>query len=465
MDDSSLPSKPLCLRDDALAVLMRLREAGHVAYFAGGCVRDLLLGIEPKDYDVATDAPPQRVRALFRNTQAVGQAFGVILVRLGRSTVEVATFRSDGRYLDGRHPQSIRFASAEEDARRRDFTINGLFLDPLNDQVIDYVDGQRDLTGRVLRAIGQPEQRFEEDHLRLLRAVRFAARFNLTIEPATAQAIRHHAPQLARISPERIGEELRLILTPPSRWAAWRMLWDYALVHVIFRFLDPLSPRPLGGEAGPRSGTGEGGGSGKGHFLAEEPAAADGTQSNQSLFLKLNPPRPIPFPLALAAGAFCYQWDRLGSAADPRPLLHRGAVSSARRALRKALKISNDESDRLAAILESAGSLLRDIPPTVAERKRFMASPWSSDTRLFLDALEKSGWFKERIKSLRDEFTALETIECAPPPLIDGDDLRAAGLEPGPIFKKILHEVYDAQLENRLATREQAMSLAMELVR
>src|SRR5687768_567649 len=162
-------------REDALAVVRRLRDAGHVAYFAGGCVRDLLLGLEPKDYDVATDAPPERVRSLFNRTQAVGAAFGVILVRQRDSQVEVATFRSDGRYDDGRRPTGVRFTTAEEDARRRDFTINGLFLDPLDgDKVIDFVGGQEDLKAGRLRAIGDPDARFAEDHLRLLRAVRFA---------------------------------------------------------------------------------------------------------------------------------------------------------------------------------------------------------------------------------------------------------------------------------------------------
>src|SRR4051812_6760839 len=205
-------------RADAAAVVRRLRGAGHVAYFAGGCVRDLLLGRDPKDYDVATDAPPDRVRGLFRRTQAVGQAFGVILVYEGRSQVEVATFRSDGAYLDGRHPTGVRFTTAEEDAQRRDFTINGLFLDPLkdaplDDQVIDYVGGRADLRAGIVRAIGDPERRFGEDFLRLLRAPRFAARLGFTIEPNTAAAIRRHAAQLSRISPERVGEELRTMLT------------------------------------------------------------------------------------------------------------------------------------------------------------------------------------------------------------------------------------------------------------
>src|SRR5213595_1577127 len=195
---SEVPSKKSS-REDAGEIVKRLRAAGHVAYLAGGCVRDLLLGLEPKDYDVATDAPPERVRKLFNNTQAVGAAFGVILVRLGGSQIEVATFRTDVSYEDGRHPTEVRFSSAEEDAQRRDFTINGLFLDPIDDRVIDFVGGQEDLKARILRAIGEPNHRFEEDHLRLLRAVRFASRFGLTIEPETAEAIRRHAEHLKRI--------------------------------------------------------------------------------------------------------------------------------------------------------------------------------------------------------------------------------------------------------------------------
>src|SRR5438132_61390 len=204
---------PKSTREDASAIVRRLRDAGHVAYFAGGCVRDMLLGLTPKDFDVATDAPPQRVRELFSNTQAVGAAFGVILVRHRTSVIEVATFRTDLQYKDGRRPEGVVFTTAEEDAKRRDFTINGLFMDPLDgDKVIDYVGGQEDLRSRTLRAIGEPNHRFEEDHLRLLRAVRFAARFDMTIEATTAQAIARHADHLKRISPERIAEELRMML-------------------------------------------------------------------------------------------------------------------------------------------------------------------------------------------------------------------------------------------------------------
>src|SRR5437867_2407818 len=198
-DDQPISTKPPCTREDALAVLRRLRQAAHIAYFAGGCVRDLLMGLTPKDYDIATDAPPQRVRELFSNTQAVGAAFGVVLVRHGKSVVEVATFRTDAAYEDGRRPTAVHFTTAEEDAKRRDFTINGLFYDPIEEKVIDYVGGQEDLRDKLLRAIGEPNHRFEEDHLRLLRAVRFAARLGLSVEPSTAAAIAHHAEQLKRI--------------------------------------------------------------------------------------------------------------------------------------------------------------------------------------------------------------------------------------------------------------------------
>src|SRR5688572_24859254 len=288
------PTHPPCRREDALAVVQRLRGAGHVAYFAGGCVRDLLLGLEPKDYDVATDAPPDRVRELFKRTQAVGQAFGVILVRVGRSQVEVATFRAEGEYLDGRRPSEVRFTTAEEDARRRDFTINGLFLDPLTDQVIDYVGGQADLKAKVIRAIGNPDERLEEDHLRLLRAVRFAARFGFEIEPATDAAIRRHAGHLVRISPERVAEELRAMLTPPTRGAAWRMFWDQGLVQQIMRFL-PAAPQPR-------------------------------FQPGRSIFLALHRGEPVSFGLALAAGTLCYQWQLAESLHSPWDLLTPAAL-------------------------------------------------------------------------------------------------------------------------------------------
>src|SRR5690242_3802729 len=200
-------------RDFAIAVVRQLREAGHEALWAGGCVRDELLGLTPQDYDVATSARPDEVRLLFRRTIAVGMSFGVVEVLGPRSPagplkVQVATFRSDVSYSDGRHPDAVVYSSAREDALRRDFTINGMFFDPLAGQLLDYVGGQEDLRGRVLRAIGDPRSRFTEDKLRMLRAVRFATRFELALDPGTAEAVREMAPQIGVVSAERIAEEL-----------------------------------------------------------------------------------------------------------------------------------------------------------------------------------------------------------------------------------------------------------------
>jgi poly(A) polymerase len=418
-------NKPPCRREDALAVAARLREGGHVAYFAGGCVRDTLMGLQPADYDVATDAPPRRVRQLFSNTQAVGAAFGVILVRLGESVVEVATFRTDGIYSDGRHPDQVRFATAEEDAQRRDFTINGLFFDPAKNEVIDYVGGQSDLIARRLRAIGEPAKRFDEDHLRLLRGVRFAARFNLQIEPATAAAIRRAAPHLKGISPERIAEELRMMLTPVTRKFAWPMLWDFHLAPVIFRLL--LTPSP----GTPGEGWGEG--------------------QIKQLFLHVLPDAPTSFGLALAAAVL---------EVTGQTQLHKPQLRHAVTAIRRSLRISNEESDAMQSILESLPPLLAADEPTLAMKKRFLALPNSGDARHLLAALADVREFVQRAESLESEFAQLEKSEIAPLPLLNGDDLTAAGMTPGPAFKRILDAVYDAQLEGRVSTKDDAMKMA-----
>ena len=427
-------SKPPCERDEALAVLKRLREAGHVAYFAGGCVRDELMGLQPKDYDVATDAPPARLRELFTNTQAVGAAFGVILVRHRGSVVEVATFRTDVSYEDGRRPTAVKFTTAEEDAKRRDFTINGLFLDPVENRVIDYVGGQQDLRERILRAIGDPDERFAEDHLRLLRAVRFAARFGLTIEPTTAQAIRSHAAQLIRISPERIAEELRVMLMPGTRAVAWRLLWEFRLVQQVMRFLAPPHP--------------------------------DRFDLKHAIVAHLPPDRQVSFGTVLAAGVLCYRWQSDPRRAEPFDLIDTAFVTNASKALRQALRISNDELDELTAVLRNLRALLVDSRVTVARKKRFLADAHAAATVDVLNAIEaipNHDW--RRVASLRVELNRLRQTDFAPPPLLTGDDLVARGLNPGPAFKRALDFVYDEQLEGRINTREQALELGARKVR
>lgn len=410
-------SKPPSDREDALAVLTRLRGAGHVAYFAGGCVRDLLLGLTPKDFDVATDAPPDVVRKLFPNTQAVGAAFGVILVRQRKSTIEVATFRTDGAYTDGRRPDSVRFTTAEEDAQRRDFTINGLFLDPIENRIIDYVGGQIDLKARVIRAIGDPAKRFEEDYLRMLRAVRFAARLDFEIEETTYKAIELHASAITRISPERIADELRRMLTPATRYRAWIDLGLLRLYENLFRGLRD-TPRSMG------------------------------------LIGSRVLPSSISFSLALAICA----WDT--ACVD----LHSNekTINQAVVALRRSFKLSNDERNAIQAVMRDALSLLKR-EQTLAQRMRFMAKPTAADTRLLLSTLRDKGQEVGRVDDIEAQLQPLETIDCAPRPLVTGDDLVAAGLSPGPAFKRALDQTYDAQLESRVRDRSDALAMAMEL--
>ncbi|HBN77228.1 MAG TPA: metal-dependent phosphohydrolase, partial [Planctomycetaceae bacterium] len=238
-----MPADPQ--RQFAIEIVNRLVEEGYEAYWAGGCVRDFLLGDKPKDYDVATNALPLDIRRIFgqRKTLAVGESFGVIVV-LGPSKeagmIEVATFRSDGNYLDGRHPESIEFCSAQEDAKRRDYTINGMFFDPRNNQVLDYVGGQEDLKAGRIRAIGNPVERMTEDKLRMLRAVRFTARFGFDLDEQTAQGIRRMASEIEVVSRERISQELRLILAHPNRMLAVQLLESLQLLFPIFPVLESL---------------------------------------------------------------------------------------------------------------------------------------------------------------------------------------------------------------------------------
>lgn len=430
MSDSPPPSsRPADPRDDALAVVRRLRDAGHVAYFAGGCVRDALLGLTPKDYDVATDAPPERVRGLFPRTQAVGAAFGVILVRQGRSQVEVATFRADGKYADGRRPEHVTFTTAEEDAKRRDFTINGLFYDPLDDKVIDYVGGRPDLQAKVLRTIGEPDDRFQEDHLRMLRAVRFAARFHLAIAPTTAAAIAARAEHLKRISPERVADELRLMLTPTTRAAAWDHLWSLGLVGVIFRRTNVAPPAQR--------------------------------VPNRCLFRHFDVRRPIAFGPALALATLTYLWQASAEPLD-RVLLRLGLDH--RRVLRETLKIANEDDAAAAEMWAGLFNMLRDLE-NVAAQKRFLGWKTAEPTRELARTVSMLGHYAERLTRIEAQLAEHAHTDFAPPPLITGDDLAAAGLRPGPAFKSALDAAYDGQLEGRVTSKAEALDLAMRAAR
>lgn len=399
---------PIPARAAAAWVARRLRDAGHRALFAGGCVRDQLLGLEPADYDVATDAVPEQVRAAFPRAIGVGESFGVMLVRHGGRTVEVATFRADGSYADGRRPDGVRFSDDREDAMRRDFTINGLFEDPETGAVIDHVGGRADLQRRILRAIGDPDARLSEDRLRALRAVRFAARFSLSVDPATEAAVRRVAHDLRAVSRERIGHEMRRMLAHATRARAVSLVGSMGLAPAILAEPDP----PAGSAVRPS-------------VVAALPAGA-------------------PFEEALAA----WMIDRTPGGAIP---IHevKGRVN----AWRRALSLSNGETDAVRAALELRAALPAAWPGgDRAARKRLAASAGFGAALALLGA-EGQPVAGEVARDL----PKLVAEGVAPPPFVDGDDLVAAGLPPGPRFKAILDAMYDRQLNLEFADREHAL--------
>ncbi len=385
-------------REFAIDVVRRLQGAGFRALWAGGCVRDELLGLEPQDYDVASDAVPPQVKELFRRCIEVGAAFGVVEVLGPRGPdgewlkVQVATFRNDGTYSDGRRPDSVAFSSPEEDAQRRDFTINGLFFDPIANEVIDYVGGRDDLAAKTLRAIGDPVARFTEDKLRVLRAARIAARFGLSIDPATRAAARSMAPQIRAVSAERIAEELRKILAHRTRARGVELLAEFEL-------LAPILP--------------------------------EATAANVALIAAL--PADAAFPLAFAA------------------LLLRVGKKVAGQIARR-LKLSNDEKDRIEWLVGNHAGLRNASSLRPSERHPLLTHAGIGD---LLALMRAEGHVEDAVHGLH----LLRTIPpeaLDPPPLLTGDDLVAMGWKPGPNFKSTLDEVRRKQLDGELATRADA---------
>ncbi|MEM7813212.1 MAG: CCA tRNA nucleotidyltransferase [Planctomycetota bacterium] len=399
----------------AADVAARLRDAGHVALFAGGCVRDELLGQTPKDYDVATDATPDRVREIFgkRRTLAVGAAFGVIIVlppkdsssRYGGDAeqVEVATFRTEGPYTDGRRPDGVVFATPEEDARRRDFTINGLFMDPATGEVIDHVGGRDDLNAGVIRAIGDPRARMTEDKLRLLRAVRFAARMNFEIDPATADAIKAMADQITVVSGERIGDEIKKMLAAPNRRQAVEILTELRLFKILFP--EAIAPDKVALD-----------------YLERIP----GNRFESVLAALLSEFMPHPVP----SDTLRFPERKAG---DVEPV----------RQIAKRLRLSNDESDRLAWLVSRLSLPGREDLP-LATRRRLCTH---SDAPLL-----------SQIALIDHADLPAHLTAPLPDPLLDGSDLIALGLTPGPAFTAILDDVRDAQLEGELNSKEDAVA-------
>ena len=423
----------------ARGLVGRLRAAGHLAYFAGGCVRDLVRGQTPKDFDIATDARPEDVQKIFSRTYAVGAHFGVIVVLEKDWQFEVATFRSDGIYLDGRHPAQVSFSSPEEDARRRDFTINGMFFDPPNDAVIDFVGGREDLAAGIVRAIRDPAQRFAEDRLRLLRAVRFATVLEFEIEPVTWSAIVQAAPTIQEISSERIREELMRIFLSPERVRGWDLLDGSGLMKAILPEIENLK-----GCAQPPQFHPEG-----------------DVFRHTRLMLELLPDE-VSLPLVLSVLFHDIGKPPTASVDEAGRIRFNGhdrIGAEMTEALMQRLRFSRAEIDATVEAVRQH-MVFKDVPNMrIAKLKRFMARPTFAD-ELELHRVDCAGSHGmldnyEFLQRKREEFANEPII---PPPLVTGDDLIALGLRPGPHFGEILEAIETQQLEGTLGDRPAALA-------
>lgn len=410
----------------AVAITRRLQESGFTAYLAGGCVRDRLLGLRPKDYDVATDARPDQVKALFQRTRFVGEAFGVALVNHGGVRVEVATFRTEWGYEDGRRPSHVHFSDAEHDARRRDFTINGLFEDPVAGRVIDHVGGRADLEAGVIRAIGDPDERLEEDHLRMLRAVRFAAALDFRVEPATMEAVRARAPRLGNISRERIGQEVVAMFGGPRPAAAAALMQALALDGPVLNESHVDVDLPLMRAVG----------------VAPPPTVLAAWALDREVVAGADPSVLSAPEIAGAIAAY-----------------RRHRLSGLLRRWRKALCLSNQQRDALQSVLVVAARALDWERLRVAARKHLLvAAAWGEGWRLLQALVCAAPAARGLIDRIEREQGPLRRTGLAPLPLVGGEDLIGLGMAPGPDFGRLIAEVYDAQLEGAVSTRDEALA-------
>jgi poly(A) polymerase len=427
----------------ALSIIGRLRAAGFLAYLAGGCVRDRILGLKAKDYDIATDARPESVAGLFDNTLGVGAKFGVTLVLLEGEQFEVATFRAEAGYTDGRRPSAVRFGSLEEDVKRRDFTIGGMYFDPESERVIDLVGGMRDLRAGVIRAIGDPDLRFAEDHLRMLRAVRFAARLNFTIDPATWLGIQRSASKIAQIASERVGEEIMMIMTQGGAGRGLDLLVDSGLAAVILPEVLLLRGCPQPANFHPEGDVYR-------HtrlMLSMLSHGSAETLAFGALFHDIAKPQTLA--IETDGRMTYYGHTDIGGrvAADVLRRLRRPRAVQ----LRVSYLVHNHLRMMMAPRMRRA-TLKRMLSEEGFEELLQLA---------LLDTLASSsalGFYH----FCRRAMATMSDAEIRPPPLISGDDLIAMGLTPGPSFKRILHEVEDQHLDGALKTRDDALHYLRE---
>ena len=447
------------LKDFAISIVRTLRERDHKAYLVGGCVRDLLLGREPADYDVASDATPEEVMRIFPDTYAVGAQFGVVLVPLPErdvaidvtcrdvtcyvsskaNVVEVATFRSDIGYSDARHPDQVRFSKdPREDVERRDFTINGLLLDPVTNEVLDFVGGRNDLDAGIIRSIGDPDQRFAEDKLRMLRAVRFAARFGYTIEPRTFQAIQKTASQIDQVSQERVRDELTRMLIEGHARQAFLLLDESGLLREVLPEIEAMK----GVEQPPQ-------------FHPE------GDVFVHTLLLLERLPHPCP--ITLAWGALLHDVGKPATfRVAPDRIRFDGHVDVGVKIAEEIchrLHFSNDDTDQILALVDNHMRFAHVQQMKESTFKRFVRMPrFDEHLQLHRMDCEASHGNLTSYNFTREKMASMPPAAMRPVPLITGDDLIAIGYRPGPQFKKILAAVEDGQLEGRLQTKNEAIA-------
>lgn len=432
-------------RAAALKAARKLAAAGHTAYFAGGCVRDFLLGTEPEDYDIATSATPAEVLALFPKANEVGAHFGVVIARVDGVMIEIATFRTDGSYRDGRRPETVEFATPEEDARRRDFTINGLFQEPESGKIIDFVGGEADLRTRLLRAIGSPGDRFREDSLRLMRAVRFATRLGFRIEEQTLRSLAENAPLLCRISIERIRDEFSGILASENRRRGIELLVEARLIDGFLPEVRAL----IGCEQPP-----------------EWHPEGDVFVHTMIMLEMLPPDAPLTLCLAVLLHDIgkppTRTWD--AQASRIRFNGHEAHGADMAHEILRRMKYPNEVISAVVHMVSRHMRFMHVQEMRVAKLKRFMAAPcFEQEMELHRVDCASSNGFTDNYEFVRRKQEEFANEPLVPPPLVNGRDLITLGLTPGPRFREILEAIQTEQLEGRLADRAAAMEIAQNM--
>lgn len=429
-------------RRQAEAIVHRLKQAGFEADFVGGCVRDFVRGVTPGDYDIVTSALPDQVMALFEHTVAVGAKFGVIVVILEGQSCEVATFRSDDIYEDGRHPTRVRFSSAREDVFRRDFTVNGLLMDPETEQVIDYVEGRKDIERQIIRTIGDPAIRFSEDYLRMLRAIRFAANLNFSIDPPTRTAISDNASRIKGISAERIQEELNKILTRVGARRGFEFMAETGLLKEILPEVD----RMRGVDQPPR-------------FHPE----GDVWRHTMMMLEILSGENSPDIDPVLAWGALLHDVGKPVSRTEDENGVHfYGHVKlgeTIAEDILQRLKFSRAQREAVISLIHHHMVFMNVQKMRPARLKRFLRMPdFSLHLKLHrMDCLASHGML-DHYEFCLDQLRNIQHEDLHPPRLLTGDDLLTMGFTPGKLIGEILLALEEEQLESRIHSREEAVN-------